>query len=57
VSFRCGQTGLYLGQSAREVTEEPLPAGSLGLPSKWDFWIMLFIAVAVFAILAYAGLH
>ena len=57
LSFRCGQTRLYLGQSTREVTEEPLPAGSFGLPSKWDFWVMLFIAIAVFAILAYAGLR
>jgi hypothetical protein len=57
LSVRCGQSRLYLGKSAREASEEPLPAGSLGLPSKLDFWAMLFIAVAMFAIMAYAATH
>jgi hypothetical protein len=55
LSFRCGQTRLYLAHSAREVGEEPLPAGHLGLPSRLDFWVMLFIALATFAILVYAA--
>jgi hypothetical protein len=32
-----------------------LPAGSLGRSRRWDFWVMLVLAVAAFGILLYAG--
>ena len=57
LSFRSGQTRLYLGQAGREMAGEPLPSGSLGLPSRWDFWIILIIGLATFGIVAYAGLR
>ena len=35
--------------------EEPLPPGSLGLPRKADFWMIMLLAGALFLILLYAG--
>jgi hypothetical protein len=55
LSFRAGQTRWYLVKAGPGAAEEPLPRDSLGLPSRWDFWVMLIIAVAVFGILLYAG--
>jgi hypothetical protein len=57
LSFRSGQTRLYLRQSASGTAEAPLPSESLGIPTKWDFWAMLLIALGAFGIIAYAGLH
>lgn len=55
LSFRSGQIGLYLQKADPQAAKEPLPAGSLGLPRRWDFWVMLFVAAAAFGILLYAG--
>jgi hypothetical protein len=57
ISFRAGQVKLYTQSSASQGADEPVPAGSLGLPSTWDFWVMLVVALGTFGILAYAGLH
>ncbi len=55
LSFRSGQIKLYLTKANPQAAEEPLPAGSLGRPTQWDFWILAIIAVAVFGILLFAG--
>jgi len=57
ISFRCGQVRSYLRQAGPQAGAEPLPKGSLGLPTRCDFWVMLVIALGAFGILAYAGLH
>lgn len=55
LSFRSGQIRLYLLKAGPEGANEPLPAGSLGLPTRWDFWVMLVIGVVGLGILLYAG--
>jgi len=55
LSFRSGQIRLYLLKAGPQAANEPLPAGSLGLPKRWDFWAMLVIGVVGFGILLYAG--
>ena len=55
LSFRAGQIQWYLDGADPGAVEEPLPRGSLGLPSRWDFWVILVIGIAVFGILLYAG--
>jgi len=55
LSYRASQVQWYLDGADPGAVEEPLPRGSLGLPSRWDFWMMLVIGIAVFAILLYAG--
>jgi hypothetical protein len=55
LSFRAGQTSWHLAQAGPGAEDEPLPRGSMGLPSRADFWVVLIIAVAVFGILLYAG--
>jgi hypothetical protein len=55
LSFRSSQIRLYLRTVGPQAGDLPLPAGSLGLPRRWDFWVMLTIAAAVFGILLYAG--
>lgn len=57
LSFRSAQTRLYLQQAGPQAAEDPLPQGSLGVPTPWDFWVMVVIALGVFGILAYAGFH
>jgi hypothetical protein len=54
LSFRSSQIRLYLQTADPRAGDLPLPAGSLGLPRRWDFWVILIIAVAVFGILLYA---
>ena len=55
LSFRSSQIRLYLRTAGPRAGDLLLPAGSLGLPRRRDFWVMLIIAVAVFGILLYAG--
>ena len=55
LSFRSSQVRLYLRTAGPRAGDLLLPAGSLGLPRRRDFWAMLLIAVAVFGILLYAG--
>lgn len=55
LSFRSGLIRWYLLKAGPQAGEEPLPPGSLGRPTRWDFWAMLVIAVAAFGILLYAG--
>ncbi len=57
ISFRSGQVRMYLRRAGPQAGAEPLPTGSLGLPARSDFWVMLVIALSAFGILAYAGLH
>lgn len=57
INYRSGQTRLYLLRTGPQAGEEPLPTGSPGLPTSWDFWAILIIALAAFGILSYAGLH
>jgi hypothetical protein len=55
LSFRSGLTRKYLAQSGTGAADEPLPLGSGGLPTQWDFWVMLLVTVVVFGILLFAG--
>jgi hypothetical protein len=57
LSFRSGQTRQDMRRLGKCATDEPLPAGSLGLPTRSDFWVVLAIALTAFGILAYAGFH
>jgi hypothetical protein len=54
-SFRSAQIRQYLLKSGPDAADQPLPRGSLGLPSRWDFWVTLLLALAVFGVLLYAG--
>jgi hypothetical protein len=53
--YRADRTGRYLRAAGDEGGGKPLPPGSLGRPTRFDFWVMLMVAVAVFGILLYAG--
>jgi len=53
--YRADRTRSYLRRGGRQVGSEPLPPGAAGLPRWSDFWLMLLIAVAVFAILLFAA--
>jgi len=55
LSFRSSQISLYLLRTGAPAEKEPLPADSLGLSTRWDFWVMLLIGAAVFGILLFAG--
>jgi len=55
IRYRSGRTRLYLIKSGPQGAGQPLPPGAPGLPRRADFWVMLVIACAVFAILLYAG--
>lgn len=57
LSFRAGQTRLHLLRAGSHPAPEPMPDGSLGLPRRWDFWLMLSVALGACGILSYAGLH
>jgi hypothetical protein len=46
LSFRSGLIGFSLQEARPQAAEEPLPPGSLGLQRRWDFWVMLFVAVS-----------
>ncbi len=57
LSFRSGQVKTYLLKTGTPAEKEPLPADSLGLSTRWDFWVMLLIGAAVFGILLFAGMR
>ncbi len=47
----------YLRKADPGASQQPLPAGELGVPSRWDFWAVLAVGAALCAVVAYAGLH
>jgi hypothetical protein len=55
IRYRSARTRLYLVNADPRNADEPLPPGSPGLPGRYDFWLMLIAAVALFAIIFYAG--
>jgi len=55
--YRSGMIRSYLRKTGNGALHEPLPAGSLGVPRRWDFWAALAIGATMFAAIAYAGLH
>jgi DNA-binding transcriptional LysR family regulator len=55
VQYRAGQARRYLQEAGDQDKGDPLPRGSLGLPTPWDFWVLLVLAGAVCAILLYAS--
>jgi hypothetical protein len=55
LSFRSGQIELYLRKGDATAWDEPMPSGSLGLSTRWDFWVTLLIGMAVFGVLLFAG--
>lgn len=55
IRYRSDRTRLSVIKSGPQGAGQPLPAGAPGLPRHADFWVMLVIACAVFAILLYAG--
>jgi hypothetical protein len=55
VRYRAGQAHRYLRETGDHGKGDPLPRGSLGLPTQWDFWSLLVLAGAVCGILLYAS--
>jgi hypothetical protein len=55
IRYRSDRTRLYLIKSGPQGAGQPLPPGAPGLPRRFDFWIMLMLALIVFAILIYAA--
>ena len=55
IRYRSTRIRFYLLKAGPQADDEPLPPGAPGLPRRSDFWIMLVIAVAVFAIILYAS--
>lgn len=49
--YRADRTRRYLRQAGPQAGSEPLPDGAAGHPGRYDFWVMLVIAVAVCVIL------
>jgi hypothetical protein len=47
----------YLRRAGPGASQQPLPAGELGAPSRWDFWAVLVVGAALCAVIGYAGLH
>jgi len=54
---RAGLNRGYIRTTGPLASLQALPPGSLGLPRRWYFWAVLASGTAVFALLAYAGLH
>jgi hypothetical protein len=57
LSLRSGSIRMYLLRADSQAEMKPLPPGSFGRPTRWDFWVMLVVALAVFGVLLYAGTH
>jgi hypothetical protein len=57
LSFRSGQVKTYLAKSGSTAWQVPMPSGSLGLSTRWDFWLVLLIGVTVFGVLLFAGIR
>ncbi len=55
IRYRSTRIRFYLLKAGLQADDEPLPPGAPGLARRSDFWIMLVIAVAVFAIILYAS--
>jgi hypothetical protein len=55
LSFRAGLVWRDVLKAGQQAAEQPLPPGSPGLPSRWDFWVTLILGLAVFGLLLYAG--
>lgn len=55
IRYRSDRTRLYLIKSGPQGASQPLPSGAPGLPRRFDFWVMLVLALIIFGILLYAG--
>ncbi|MGE5285615.1 MAG: hypothetical protein ACM3ML_00105 [Micromonosporaceae bacterium] len=55
--FRANRTRDQMARTELTESVHSLPQGALGLPRRSDFWVMLTIAIALFAALFYAGSH
>ncbi len=55
LSYRAGRTGRYLLERDAQAGSEPLTPYDAGWPTRYDFWVMLCIALAVSGILVFAG--
>lgn len=53
--YRADRTRRYLRQANPQAASEPLPNGIAGHPSRYDFWVMLAIALAACAIVWFAS--
>jgi hypothetical protein len=53
--YRANQARRYLREAEDQGTTDPLPRGSLGTPTRWDFWVLLLLACAVCGTLLYVG--
>jgi len=53
IRYRSNRIRFYLLKAGPQADDEPLPPGAPGLPRRSDFWIMLVIAVTLFAIILY----
>lgn len=53
--YRADRTRFYLASGGWQAGGQPLPPGAAGLPRRADFWLMLLIALAAFAILLFAA--
>ena len=49
IRYRSTRIRFYLLGAGPQADDEPAAAGSAGLPRWSDFWIVLIIAVSVFA--------
>jgi uncharacterized membrane protein YhaH (DUF805 family) len=54
IRYRSSQNRLWWTKD-KSSPEEPLPAGSDGLPRRSDFWLVSLLAAAAFLILVYAS--
>jgi len=55
IRYRSNRIRFYLLKAGPQADDEPLPPGAPGLPRRSDFWIMLVIAVTLFAIILYGS--
>jgi hypothetical protein len=55
IRYRSNRIRFYLLKAGQQADDEPLPPGAPGLPRGSDFWFMLVIAVAAFAIILYGS--
>jgi hypothetical protein len=55
IRYRSNRIRFYLLKAGPQADDEPLPPGAPGLPRWSDFWVMLVIAVTVFAIILYGS--
>lgn len=49
IRYRSDRTRLYLIKSGPQGTGQPLPSSAPGQPRRFDFWVMLVLALIVLA--------